>query len=102
MKERTISIEPEKREEYLRTVDQRFRQWHQQDWEVVFPSFDYFRDNIAKASFIALVGHVVNAASPEGIVNLSELERSMQEQLGEYFREYKLQKAVTFVEEGHW
>ncbi|MBI4062534.1 hypothetical protein HY410_01285 [Candidatus Gottesmanbacteria bacterium] len=102
MNERLVSIDPNKRGEHLSIVDKRFRQWHLNDWVLVYPSYDDFHDKIANASFTAYLEYFLNAARDNGQIPISELELQLRERLGEYFSPHKFENAVNFFEAGDW
>ena len=101
MTERVVSINPERRNEYLGAVEKRFREWHE-DWVLVYPSFDFFRENIADASFLACLEYSLEAVGDTGQVEAFQLEGVLRERLGKYFSQRKFENVVDFLETGDW
>lgn len=99
--ERIISIHPGKSAEYKRIVEEKFHEVHQ-DWKLACPSFEYFRQQIANASFLAYLERFLEAAGDNGHIKTAELEKRLREELGEYFSPDKFENAVNFIQDEGW
>lgn len=102
MIERFVSINPENRSEYLKIVENKFREWHGDEWSLVYPSYEFFHDKIANASFLAYLEYFLEAAVDTGKVDTSLFEDMLRKRLGEYFSSEKFENAVTFLKSDDW
>ena len=83
-------------------IDARFHRWHEEEWSIPYPDFQYFRDNIADSSFLAIIEEFLLAASEDGVIDVEQMRQILMEKLGEYYREEKFNKVVTFFDDPQW
>lgn len=100
MQERgNITIEVNKKGEYLGIISAAFDKWHSTEW--FFQPREEF-DRTSSYSFLAYLRSLVDMANENGQINLEEADIRLREQMGEYFREEKFDKALWFLREGDW
>jgi len=102
MAERLVFINPEKLSEYQKNVGNKLRAWYHEKWELVYPSYDFFRKNIADASFLAYLEYFLEATGDKGQIDVVQLESVLSERLGNYFSPRKFENAVDFFEASGW
>ena len=101
MSERIISIDPNKKTEYLDLVENTFQRWYIEEWERVY-DYETFRNDISKSSFLAMAKEILDSADSEGSVNLTILKEELKTRLGKYFSETRYENAAYLAKEGLW
>lgn len=97
-----LSIDPTRREEYAKAIEEKYHKWYDREWAMIYDSYEYFHDNIAHASFVAYLEYFLGAMDDTGRVSASKLETELRQKMDWYFREEKFQTAVHFFETDDW
>lgn len=101
VEKKEVSIDPKSVDEYQSLVEERFRQWYEEErWSLAY-SYDEFLE-VSRASFLAYIKYLLENVSEEGIVDVEIAEKFSRETTGEYYSEEKFNKAVGFVAASHW
>ncbi|QQG41692.1 MAG: response regulator [Candidatus Woesebacteria bacterium] len=97
--QKSIFIDPARKQEYLGIIDQAFDAWHKREW--FFVTKEYFT-TISRASFLSYLQYLVSASDENGRIDLTATKAGLAEEMGEYFRQEKLDNALRFLEEDDW
>ncbi len=92
-------IDPARKQEYLGILDQAFDAWHKKEW--FFVTKEYFT-TISRAFFLSYLRYLVSASDEKGRIDLTATKAGLAEEMGEYFRQEKLDNALGFLKEGDW
>lgn len=102
MKEGVVSIDPQKRDEYRELVERKLRAHYEDKWAIAFPSYEYYRENISNASFLAYLLYFLEETGENGQIDIPKMEMILREKLGEYYSQEKFENTVIFFEDEGW